>query len=66
MLRPSELVAGPHRRGFEIDFARRGVPRQPYLFLNADLFKPEGNLNRNRLLNSQGRFDDNKLPFNNP
>ncbi len=26
MLRPSDLVAGPHRRGFEVDFARRVNP----------------------------------------
>ncbi|MBT6154684.1 MAG: hypothetical protein HOL01_06265 [Planctomycetaceae bacterium] len=56
-LRPSRTIAGPHRRGFEVDFVRRVLVSRPFLYNSGESNKREGNLNRDRLINGQGRSD---------
>ena len=56
-LRPSRIIAGPHRRGFEVDFVRRDILSQPILYNSGEFQKREGNLNRDRMINGQGRKD---------
>jgi hypothetical protein len=56
-LRPSRIIAGPHRRGFEVDFMRRDIVSRPILYNSGEFQKREGNLNRDRMINGQGRKD---------
>ena len=76
-LRPSRIIAGPHRRGFEVDFVRHDLISRPFLYNSGEFQKREGNLNRDRMINGQGRselLDEQNLnnifnqqqPFNPP
>lgn len=66
ILRPSRLIAGPHRRGFEVDFARNSLFSRPFAFNSGDFQKSEGNPGYGRIVNSRGRLDLRNLnPFAN-
>lgn len=53
----SRTIAGPHRRGFEVDFVRRDLTSIPIEFNSGEAHKREGNLNRDRLNNGRGRHE---------